>query len=150
MKARQKRLILVLVGFVGVGFATFLLINALQSNVAYFYSPTQVIAGEAPSDKAFRLGGMVQEGSLNRIPGGLVVEFVVTDTAKNVTVHYEGILPDLFGEGQGVVTRGRLGAGGLFKAEEVLAKHDESYMPPEVDEAIQNAKDWKESQGKAN
>ena len=143
MKARQKRMILMLLGLVGVGIATFLAINALQSNIAYFFSPSQVMAGEAPTDRAFRLGGVVEEGTLKREPGGLIVAFVVTDTAKSVTVKYEGILPDLFGEGQGVVTKGRLLADGVFMAEEVLAKHDESYMPPEVEDAIRTAQESK-------
>ncbi|MDX1594394.1 MAG: cytochrome c maturation protein CcmE [Gammaproteobacteria bacterium] len=139
MKARHKRLALVTVAIAGVAVAAALALSALQSNIAYFFSPTQVLAGEAPKDKVFRLGGMVAEGSLARKPGDLTVSFVVTDTAKQVPVRYTGILPDLFGEGQGVVTRGRLGGDGVFVAEEVLAKHDESYMPPEVQDALDKA-----------
>ena len=139
MKARHKRLALVTVAITGVAVAAALALSALQSNIAYFFSPTQVLAGEAPKDKVFRLGGMVAEGSLARKPGDLTVSFVVTDTAKRVPVRYTGILPDLFGEGQGVVTRGRLGGDGVFVAEEVLAKHDESYMPPEVQDALDKA-----------
>jgi cytochrome c-type biogenesis protein CcmE len=139
MKARHKRIIFVAIAIVGVATAAALALSALQSNIAYFFSPTQVLAGEAPKGKVFRLGGMVVEGSMARKPGELTVSFAVTDTAKSVTVSYTGILPDLFGEGQGVVTRGKLGSDGVFYAEEVLAKHDESYMPPEVQDALDKA-----------
>ncbi len=139
MKARQKRMILVFAGLVGVAIATFLLIQALQSNIAYFFSPSQVVAGEAPQDRMFRLGGMVQEGSLKRAPDSLGGTFVVTDTAKNVTVRYTGILPDLFREGDGVVAIGELNRSGVIEAREVLAKHDETYMPPEVTDALERA-----------
>ena len=139
MKARHKRFILVGLGILGVAIAAGLAIKALQSNIAYFFSPTQVLAGEAPQGHVFRLGGLVEKGTLHRQPDGLAVEFVVTDTAKSVTVRYTGILPDLFKEGQGVVTKGRLGDDGVFVAEEVLAKHDESYMPPEVGDALEKA-----------
>lgn len=139
MKARHKRFLLVALGLVAVGLAAALAINALQSNIAYFFSPSQVAAGEAPQGHVFRIGGMVEEGSLKRKEGGLDVEFVVSDTAKRVTIRFAGILPDLFGEGQGVVAKGRLGDDGVFVAEQVLAKHDESYMPPEVAEALETA-----------
>lgn len=139
MKARHKRFVLVALGIVAVGAAAALAINALQSNIAYFFSPTQVVAGEAPQGHVFRIGGMVEEGTLKRQEGGLDVVFVVSDTAERVTVRYSGILPDLFGEGQGVVAKGRLGPDGVFIAEQVLAKHDESYMPPEVTEALETA-----------
>ncbi|GAB6041170.1 cytochrome c maturation protein CcmE [Endothiovibrio diazotrophicus] len=139
MKARQKRLVLVAVAVAGVGLAAFLAINALRSNIAYFFTPTQVLAGEAPQDALFRVGGLVEKGTLKREADGLTSSFVVTDTRKEITVHYTGILPDLFGEGQGMVAKGRLGPGGVFVAEEVLAKHDESYMPPEVKDALEEA-----------
>ena len=139
MKARHKRLVFVTIAIAGVAVAAALALSALQSNIAYFFSPTQVLNGEAPKDKVFRLGGMVADGSVTRKSGDLTMSFVVTDTAKQVTVSYTGILPDLFGEGQGVVTRGKLGADGVFYAEEVLAKHDESYMPPEVQDALDKA-----------
>ncbi len=139
MKARHKRFVFVGIAVVAVGVAAMLVLQALQSNIAYFFSPTQVMANEAPTGKAFRLGGLVKEGTVQRQTDGLTVSFVVTDTAKNVTVKYTGILPDLFNEGQGVVTKGKLGDDGVFYAEEVLAKHDESYMPPEVEEAIKAA-----------
>ena len=139
MKARHKRFVFVGAAVVAVGIAAVLVLNALQSNIAYFFSPTQVLAKEAPLDRAFRLGGLVEEGSVVRREDGLTVNFMVTDTAKSVTVSYTGILPDLFNEGQGVVTKGKLGEDGIFYAEEVLAKHDESYMPPEVESAIKAA-----------
>ena len=139
MKARHKRLVFVTIAIAGVAVAAALALSALQSNIAYFFSPTQVLAGEAPKDKVFRLGGMVADGSVQRKSGDLTMTFVVTDTAQKVTVSYTGILPDLFGEGQGVVTRGKLGGDGVFYAEEVLAKHDESYMPPEVQDAVDKA-----------
>ncbi len=139
MKARHKRMLLVAVGIVGVGIAASLALNALQSNIAYFFSPSQVMANEAPQDHVFRIGGLVKEGSLQRQTDGLTMHFDVTDKAANVTVAYTGILPDLFSEGQGVVARGKLGQDGVFYAEEVLAKHDESYMPPEVEDALKTA-----------
>lgn len=139
MKARQKRLIFVLIGLVGVGFAAALAVTSLRGNVAYLFVPSKVMAGEAPSDAVFRLGGMVKEDSLKRESDGLTVTFDVTDDAATVPVTYTGILPDLFAEGQGVVAKGRLTENGVFRAEEVLAKHDESYMPPELSEAMAEA-----------
>lgn len=139
MKARQKRLIFVGLGLLGVGAAAALALTALQSNLSYFFSPTQVMAGENPSDTVFRVGGMVVKDTLKRQPDGLTVRFNVTDYAATVPVSYNGILPDLFGEGQGAVARGRIGADGVFYAEEVLAKHDESYVPPEVAATLKTA-----------
>jgi cytochrome c-type biogenesis protein CcmE len=139
MKARHKRLIFVALGIAGVGIAASLAISALRSNIAYFFSPSQVIANEAPKDRVFRLGGLVEKDSLARQADGLTVIFTVTDMAKSMKVSYTGILPDLFGEGQGVVTKGRLGQDGVFYADEVLAKHDESYMPPEVASTLKTA-----------
>jgi cytochrome c-type biogenesis protein CcmE len=132
MKARQKRLLFVALGIAGVGAAAAMALNALRSNIAYFFSPSQVLAREAPADHVFRLGGLVETGTLQRQPDGLTLTFVVTDNAEKVKVSYTGILPDLFSEGRGVVTKGKLGNDGVFYAEEVLAKHDEEYMPPEV------------------
>ena len=132
MKARQKRLIFVALGIVGVGAAAAMALSALRSNIAYFFSPSQVLAKEAPVDHVFRLGGLVENGTLQRQADGLTLTFVVTDNAQKVKVSYTGILPDLFSEGRGVVTKGKLGSDGVFYAEEVLAKHDEAYMPPEV------------------
>ncbi len=139
MRARQKRMVFVAIGIMGVGVAAWLAVGALRSNISYYFSPTQVMANEAPAHAVYRLGGLVVKNSLARQPDGLTVTFDVTDNAKTVKVSYTGILPDLFGEGQGVVTKGRMGAGGVFVAEEVLAKHDESYMPPEVADSLQTA-----------
>jgi cytochrome c-type biogenesis protein CcmE len=124
---------------VGVGVAAALALKALQSNISYFFSPTQVMAKEAPDDHVFRLGGLVSEGTVKRADDGLTVTFDVTDMAETVKVSYTGILPDLFKEGQGAVARGRLGSDGVFYAEEVLAKHDEEYMPPEVADTLKTA-----------
>ena len=136
---RKRRLIMVAVLVAGIGTATVLALSAFQENLLFFYSPTQVLNGEASSERAFRLGGMVVDGSLQRQPDSLTVRFEITDTAAAVPVTYTGILPDLFREGQGVVTLGRLSDDGTFVAEEVLAKHDETYMPPEAGEAVKAA-----------
>ncbi|MBK1619817.1 cytochrome c biogenesis protein CcmE [Lamprobacter modestohalophilus] len=139
MKARQKRLVLVGLALVGVAGATTLALSALQSNISYFFSPSQVMASEHPTDAVFRVGGLVVKDTLARQEDGLTVHFKVTDNAAVVPVSYTGILPDLFSEGQGVVAKGRIGTDGVFYAEEVLAKHDESYMPPEVADTLQTA-----------
>ena len=139
MKARHKRFVFVALAIVGVGIAATLAISSMRSNMSYFFSPSKVIAKEAPADAVFRLGGLVVKDSLTREEDGLTVAFDVTDNAETVRVRYTGILPDLFGEGQGVVTKGRLGKDGVFYAEEVLAKHNESYMPPEVARSLQTA-----------
>jgi cytochrome c-type biogenesis protein CcmE len=139
VKPRHKRLALIGGGVAAIAVAAALVLNAFQSNLVFFFSPTQIAAGEAPKDRAFRVGGMVQTGSVKRLGDGLTVEFVVTDTAKSIPVTYKGILPDLFREGKGVVAQGRLGADGVFRANEVLAKHDENYMPPEAQHAIDQA-----------
>jgi cytochrome c-type biogenesis protein CcmE len=125
----------------GVGAAVAFALTAFQENLLYFYTPSDVLAGKAPKDKSFRLGGMVPEGSFKRPAGSMEATFVLTDYAQNVTVKYTGVLPDLFREGQGVVARGRLGEDGVFVAEEVLAKHDENYMPPDVAEALRKQGD---------
>ncbi len=137
MTPRHKRVALVLGILAAVSVAAALVLNALRSNMVFFYSPSQIAAHEAPTDRAFRLGGLVQAGSLQR--DGLVVRFVVTDLAQTIPVRYEGLLPDLFKEGRGVVAQGRLDAGGVFIAREVLAKHDEKYMPPEAAAALKHA-----------
>ena len=124
---------------VGVGVASLLVLQAFQSNLLYFISPSEVVAGNAPENQAFRLGGLVVEGSIDRPVDGLTVQFEIIDTAKVVPVEYTGILPDLFREGQGIVAKGKLNSNGVFEASEVLAKHDENYMPPEAAEAIQAA-----------
>ena len=126
-------------GLAALGVAAALVLNAFQSNLVFFFSPSQVMASEAPRGKAFRIGGLVEAGSLKRQADGLTVSFRVTDTAQTITVVYTGILPDLFREGKGVVAQGRLGAGGVFEATEVLAKHDENYMPPDAAHAIEQA-----------
>ena len=136
MKPRHKRLAIAGGVLVSVAAIAGLVFNAFQSNMVFFYSPTQVAAHEAPSSRTFRLGGLVQEGSVKR--DGVKVNFVVTDTVKAVPVSYSGILPDLFKEGKGVVAQGQI-EGGVFVAREVLAKHDENYMPPEAAEALKNA-----------
>jgi cytochrome c-type biogenesis protein CcmE len=139
MKPRHKRLIAIMAGVALLGVAAALVLNALQSNVAFFFSPSQVAAGEAPRDRAFRIGGMVQVGSVKRAKEGLAVSFIVTDTAHTIPVSYTGLLPDLFREGKGVVAQGSLGPDGVFRAKEVLAKHDENYMPPEAAHALEQA-----------
>jgi cytochrome c-type biogenesis protein CcmE len=139
VKPRHKRLALVAAGVAALGVAAALVLNAFQSNLVFFFSPSQIAAGEAPKDRAFRVGGMVQTGSVKRLGDGLTVEFIVTDTAKSIPVTYKGILPDLFREGKGVVAQGRLGPDGVFHANEVLAKHDENYMPPEAAHAVEQA-----------
>ncbi len=136
MKARHKRLILVAAGLAILALATSLVLNALEGNLSYFFSPTEVAKGKAPADHVFRLGGMVEKGSVQRAEGDLTVHFVVTDFHKKIPVAYRGILPDLFTEGQGVIAQGKLNTDGVFVADEVLAKHDENYMPPEVAAAM--------------
>ena len=139
MKPRHKRLALIAGGMASIALAAVLVLNAFRSNLVFFFTPSQIAAGEAPRDRAFRIGGMVVAGSLKRQPDGLTVHFTVTDTAKSVPVVYKGILPDLFREGKGVVAQGRLSAEGVFRADEVLAKHDENYMPPEAAHAMEQA-----------
>jgi cytochrome c-type biogenesis protein CcmE len=137
MKARHKRLAMILGGLAVIGVAVALVMSAFQQNLVFFFSPSQVAANEAPKGRAFRVGGLVEEGSLKR--EGVKVSFRVTDTAHVVKVSYSGILPDLFKEGKGVVAQGKLGADGTFEATEVLAKHDENYMPPEAAHAVEQA-----------
>jgi cytochrome c-type biogenesis protein CcmE len=147
MKPRHKRLALIAAGLAALAVAAGLVLNAFRSNLVFFFTPTQVAAHEAPVGRSFRIGGLVESGSLQRQPDGLTVRFVVTDTAKAIPVVYSGILPDLFKEGRGVVAQGKLGADGVFKAEQVLAKHDENYMPPEAADAVERAhKAMRESQ----
>lgn len=140
MKPRHKRFAFIGLGLVVIGIATVLVLNAFQSNLVFFFTPTQVANGEVPQGRSFRIGGMVEDGSLVRENDGLTVRFIVTDTAKRVPVTYKGILPDLFKEGKGAVAQGKLGGDGTFVASEVLAKHDENYMPPEAAEALAKAK----------
>ena len=140
MKTRHKRAALIVGSIAALGVAAALVLNAFQSNLVFFFTPTQVSAGEAPQSRVFRIGGMVQTGSVERQSDGLTVKFIVTDTAKDMPVMYTGILPDLFREGKGVVAQGKLDAHGMFRANEVLAKHDENYMPPEAQHAVDQAK----------
>jgi cytochrome c-type biogenesis protein CcmE len=137
MKPRHKRIALITGGLAAIGIASALVLNALDSNIALYVTPSEVVAGKAPKGKAFRIGGMVRDGSLRR--DNLTVHFVITDTAKDIPVAYTGILPDLFKEGKGAVVQGRLGDDGNFTATEVLAKHDENYMPPEAKAAVEQA-----------
>ena len=137
MKAWKKRGAIVVGGLTAVGIAAALVLNALNSNIALYVTPTDVAAGKAPKGQAFRIGGMVKEGSVRR--DNLTVHFIVTDTAKDIPVAYTGILPDLFKEGKGAVVQGKLGPDGKFTAAEVLAKHDENYMPPEAKHALDEA-----------
>jgi cytochrome c-type biogenesis protein CcmE len=139
MKPRHRRLVFIVLGVGMLGSASALVLNAFQSNLVFFNTPTEVAAGTVPSGRAFRLGGLVEEGSLRRDAQGLGLQFVITDTAQRVTVRYSGMLPDLFQEGKGVVAQGRLAADGRFVADTVLAKHDENYMPPEAGEALKRA-----------
>jgi cytochrome c-type biogenesis protein CcmE len=139
MKPRHRKLALIALVVAALGVAAALVLNAFNSNLVFFFSPTQVANGEAPISRAFRIGGLVEAGSLKRQADGLTVNFVVTDTAKSIPVTYTGILPDLFKEGKGVVAEGKLGSDGLFTATQVLAKHDENYMPPEAASALEQA-----------
>ena len=139
MKTRHKRIALIIGGLAILGLVVALVLNAFQSNLVFFFTPTQVAAGEAPRGKSFRIGGLVKEGSIKRQPDGVTLRFVVTDTEKDMIVAYKGILPDLFKEGKGAVAQGKLGEDGIFIASEVLAKHDENYMPPEATQAVGDA-----------
>lgn len=146
MKPRHKRLAAIGLGLAALGVAAALVLSAFEENLVFFFTPTQVAANEAPQGRAFRIGGMVQEGSVRR--EGVEVRFIVTDTAKGIPVVYSGALPDLFREGKGVVAQGALGADGVFRAREVLAKHDENYMPPEAAEAVKRAHETVRETGK--
>jgi cytochrome c-type biogenesis protein CcmE len=137
---RKKRLFTIALILSGMGIATALILTAFEKNLMYFYSPSEVMAGEAPQERKFRVGGLVVEGSVKRVPDTLSVQFTVTDTVHEVPIIYTGILPDLFREGQGIVAHGQRREDGVFEASEVLAKHDENYMPPEVASALAEAK----------
>lgn len=143
MKSRNKKLLAIGLAVVGLGIITTLVLNAFRNNLVFFFTPSQVAKGEAPKDQAFRIGGLVENGTLKRSADGMTVTFIVTDTALNMPVRYSvkdnGPLPDLFKEGKGMVAEGKLGPGGVFEATQVLAKHDENYMPPEAAAAIKEA-----------
>jgi cytochrome c-type biogenesis protein CcmE len=145
MKRRHKRIAFIVMGLAGLGLAAYLVASAFRNNLVFFFSPTQVAAKEAPVERTFRIGGLVQDGTLKRDSDGLTVRFTVTDTAASIPVVYKGILPDLFKEGRGCVAQGKLGSDGVFRAEQVLAKHDENYMPPEAGQAIDKAKHAREA-----
>lgn len=137
MKPRHKRAAIIVGGLAALAIAAYFVLNAFESNLVFFFTPTQVANGEAPKNRTFRIGGMVKEGSVVR--DNLTVRFVVTDTSKEMEVRYTGILPDLFREGKGVVAQGKIGDNNMFTATEVLAKHDENYMPPEAQHAVDQA-----------
>jgi cytochrome c-type biogenesis protein CcmE len=143
MTPRRRRMVLVGLILLGVSAAAAFALTAFQDNLLYYYPPSDVAAGKAPTGRVFRLGGMVEEGSVKRETGSMEVRFVVTDFQKDVTVSYSGVLPDLFRDGQGVIARGQLNADGVFVAQEVLAKHDENYMPPEVAESLRKQHEQK-------
>ena len=139
MKSRHKRLALILAGLAVLSLVVWLVLSAFRSNLVFFFTPTQVATGEAPKGKSFRIGGMVREGSIRREADGVTMQFIMTDTERDLPVRYRGILPDLFREGKGAVAQGRIDESGLFVASEVLAKHDENYMPPEAAQAVGDA-----------
>jgi cytochrome c-type biogenesis protein CcmE len=143
LRARHRRFAWIAAGLLALAAAAALVLNAFRSNLVFFYTPTQVFANEAPKDRSFRIGGLVEPGSLERSATGVEVRFRVTDNARAIGVLYKGILPDLFKEGKGVVAQGALGADGTFVASQVLAKHDENYMPREVAEALKQRGEWK-------
>src|SRR5215217_2609273 len=145
MKQRHKRIAFILVALAGLSVAAYLVASAFRNNLVFFFSPTQVAAKEAPVNRTFRIGGLVQDGTLKRENDGLTVRFTVTDTAQSIPVVYKGILPDLFKEGRGCVAQGKIGPDGVFLAEQVLAKHDENYMPLEAGAAIDKAKHAREA-----
>ena len=137
MKPRHRRAALIVAGVAALGVATALVLSAFRQNLVFFYTPSDVVANKAPENRTFRVGGLVESGSLRR--EGVHVSFRVTDTAKTITVNYDGILPDLFREGKGVVAEGKLESGGAFHASQVLAKHNENYMPPDAAHALEQA-----------
>jgi len=150
MKRRHKRIIFICCSLVALGLATWLVLGAFRNNLVFFFSPTQVAAKEAPVGRTFRIGGLVQDGTLKRDSDGLTIRFVVTDTANTIPVAYKGILPDLFKEGRGCVAQGRVGSDGVFYADQIMAKHDENYMPPEAAKALQEGRDINKVKNSAN
>ena len=150
MKKRHRRIIFICVSLAALGLATWLVLGAFRSNLVFFFSPTQIAAKEAPVNRTFRIGGLVEKGTLKRDNDGLTVRFAVTDTANSIPVVYKGILPDLFKEGRGCVAQGRVGSDGIFYADQIMAKHDENYMPPEAARALDKAKDIEKVKNSAN
>ncbi len=150
MKKRHKRTVFIFACLAAIGLATWLVLGAFRNNLVFFFSPTQIATKEAPVGKTFRIGGLVQDGTLKRDLDGLTVRFTVTDTANTIPVVYKGILPDLFKEGRGCVAQGRVGTDGVFYADQIMAKHDENYMPPEAARALDQAKDINKVKNSAN
>ena len=150
MKKRHKRITFIVASLAAIGLATWLVLGAFRQNLVFFFSPTQVAAKEAPVNKTFRIGGLVENGSLKRENDGLTIRFTVTDTANTIPVVYKGIMPDLFKEGRGCVAQGRVGSDGVFYADQIMAKHDENYMPPEAARALDQAKDMEKVKNSAN
>jgi len=150
MKKRHKRIVFIVTSLAALGLAAWLVLGAFRNNLVFFFSPTQVMAKEAPAGRTFRIGGLVENGSLKRDSDGLTIRFVVTDTANTLPVVYKGILPDLFKEGRGCVAQGKVGTDGVFYADQIMAKHDENYMPPEAARALDQAKDMEKVKNSAN
>ena len=150
MKKRHKRIVFIVTSLAALGLATWLVLGAFRNNLVFFFSPTQVAAKEAPVGRTFRIGGLVEAGSLKRDTDGLTIRFAVTDTATTLPVVYKGILPDLFKEGRGCVAQGKVGPDGTFYADQIMAKHDENYMPPEAARALDQAKDMEKIKNSAN
>ena len=150
MKKRHKRIVFIVTSLAALGLATWLVLGAFRNNLVFFFSPTQVAAKEAPVGRTFRIGGLVEAGSLKRDTDGLTIRFAVTDTATTLPVVYKGILPDLFKEGRGCVAQGKVGPDGIFCGDQIMAKHDENYMPPEAARALDQAKDMEKVKNSAN
>src|SRR5260370_3611135 len=150
MKRRDKRIVFIVASLAGLGLASWLVLGAFRNNLVFCFSPTQVVAKEAPVGRTFGIGGLVENGSLKRDSDGLTISFSVTDTANSIPVVYKGILPDLFKEGRGCVAQGRVGGDGVFYADQIMAKHDENYMPPEAARALDQAKDMEKVKNSAN
>jgi len=150
MKKRHKRIALIVASLAALGLAAWLVLGAFRNNLVFFFSPTQIATKEAPVGKTFRIGGLVENGSLKRETDGLTIRFTVTDTANSIPVVYKGILPDLFKEGRGCVAQGRISSDGVFYADQIMAKHDENYMPPEAARALDKAKDMNKIKNSAN
>ena len=150
MKRRHKRIVFIVCCLCALGLAAWLVLAAFKNNLVFFFSPTQVAAKEAPQGRTFRIGGLVENGTLKRDPDGLTIRFTVTDTASTIPVVYKGILPDLFKEGRGCVAQGKVGSDGVFYADQIMAKHDENYMPPEAAKALEQGKDINKIKNSAN
>ena len=150
MKRRHKRIIFIVCSLAALGLATWFVLGAFRNNLVFFFSPTQVAAKEAPIGRTFRIGGLVQDGTLKRDSDGLTIRFTVTDTANTIPVVYKGIIPDLFKEGRGCVAQGHVGNDGTFYADQIMAKHDENYMPPEAARALEQGKDINKVKNSAN